>query len=328
MDISANFKKRRYINGGIGIIIIIALFTLPIWGTEYYVSLFTSICLYATVGQMWNLMAGYAGQISLGQQIFIGLGGYAIAATTNFYGVPILVGLIIGAVVSGLVSMALSLILFRMKGMYFAIATWITAEALIVIFGNWTYVKGGIGMFVKAAYKLSTVDIFYMAVALVVGTLILVNYLLKSKLGLGLMAMRDNDDAAETLGVDIFKAKLVSFLMSGMITGLAGGIFYIQQISINPTSAFANAWTVAAVFIVVIGGIGTVAGPIVGAVVYVFLRQLLTNFGAGSNAFTYLSMVILGIIAIAVILLAPKGIVGTLQSKFNYEILSPRRWAK
>jgi branched-chain amino acid transport system permease protein len=173
-------------------------------------------------------------------------------------------------------------------------------------------------MFVKAAYWYNTADIYYFALLIAAFVFLLVNGILRSRPGLELMAMRDNDEAAAASGINLFAAKLFAFIVSGFMTGVIGGLFYLQQVSLQPKSAFSMAWTVAAVFIVVIGGLGTVAGPIVGAILYVILVQLLSNFAG-------ISMILLGAIAIAVMLFMPKGIVGTLQNRYGFELFSPRR---
>lgn len=299
-------------------LLVLALLTMPLWGTQYLVMLVLLISLYVAFAQMWNLLAGYAGLISLGQQIFIGLGGYALAILTEYYGLSIWQGILIGGLISGVVSVPLAFLLFRMKGVYFTIASWITAEAMVVVFNNWPYVRQGMGIFIRASYKLSTNEIYYSALALGIGSVILVQIIMRSKLGLGLMAMRDNDGAAETMGVEIFKSKLYCFIISAVVTGFTGGVLYLSQAFIQPTAAFSINWTVAVIFIVIIGGIGTVVGPIVGAVIYVLLQQYLSQYvGIG--------MLILGVIAISVILIAPKGIMGTLQQKLRFEIFSSRR---
>ncbi|NLP30097.1 MAG: branched-chain amino acid ABC transporter permease [Clostridiales bacterium] len=300
------------------IIVIVALFSVPSWGSQYTVMFFMLVCMYIGLGQMWNLLAGYAGLVSLGQQIYIGIGGYALAVLSNYYGVPLFLGLIIGGLVAMLISVGLSYLLLRMKGMYFAVATWITAEALIVIFAGWNYVGSGNGMFIKAVRGMPTSTIYYYSLVVAIITVIIVVFLLRSKLGLGLIAIRDNDSAAETSGVNIFKTKLYCMMISSFLTSVIGGLFYMSQVWVQPYAAFAINWTIAGMFIVVIGGIGTVSGPILGAIIYVFLNQYLSQFGG-------ISMIILGIIAILVILFASKGILGTIQDKFGFEILSARR---
>ncbi|TGE38369.1 branched-chain amino acid ABC transporter permease [Desulfosporosinus fructosivorans] len=299
-------------------LLVLVLLTVPLWGTQYLVMLFLLISLYVAFAQMWNLLAGYAGLISLGQQIFIGLGGYTLAVLTEYYGLTIWQSILMGGLISGVVAAFLAFLLFRMKGVYFTIASWITAEIMVVVFSNWAYVRQGMGIFIRSAYKLSTNDIYYAALALGISSVILVQIILRSKLGLGLMAMRDNEGAAETMGVEIFKSKLYCFIISAVVTGFTGGVLYLSQAFIQPTAAFSISWTVAVIFIVIIGGIGTVVGPIVGAVIYVLLQQFLSQYvGIG--------MLILGVMAITVILIAPKGIMGTLQQKLRFEIFSSRR---
>lgn len=299
-------------------VIIGGLCLLPYWGSQYLVLLIMLMLLYISFAEMWNLLAGYTGLISLGQQIFIGLGGYTLAVMTEYYHFPVWLSIIAGGIISGLIAWLLAILLFRMRGVYFTIATWISAEALVVIFSNWAYVRQGMGFFIRASYQLTTNDIYYAALLLGVGSVIIVYLLLNSRLGLGLMAMRDNETAAETMGVEIFRSKLISFIISAVITGFTGGVFYLSQVFIQPSAAFGINWTIAVVFIAIIGGMGTMEGPVVGAVIYVILQQYLAQYvGIG--------MLILGVIAIAVILMAPKGIIGTLNQKFKISLLSVRR---
>lgn len=293
--------------------------TVPIWGTDYAMLFFMLFCIYLALAQMWNLLAGYSGLISLGQQSFVGLGGYTLAVVSSYYGINIWTGVGLGGLASVVLALFMSLFIFRMKGVYFAIGTWIFAEALLVWFSNWAYVKYGSGLFIKPTNELSMEAIYSAAFVVGAGSVALVYILLRSRLGLGLMAMRDDDQVAETLGVEVFRSKLYCFLISAFVTGITAGIFYLFQIFIQPYKAFAIDWTVKLVFMVIIGGIGTIEGPIVGALIYVLLSQFLAEYFS-------VSMLILGGIAIVVILVAPKGIMGTLQEKLGFEVLSPRRF--
>lgn len=284
------------------------------------VRILLSMCLYCAMGTMWNLMSGHCGLTSLGQQSFIGLAGYTLAVMTAYYSLPYWMAIIVGAVLAGLLALGLSLVFFRMRGMYFAVATWITAEALKTIFTSWTFVKQGAGMTVKLRPYPSTTEIFFLALSLAIAATLVVHFLLRSRTGLGLSAMGNDADAASSVGVNIFKSKLICFVLSGAITGIAGVIFYMNKGSIFPDGGFGIDWTVSIVFIVIIGGVGTAAGPIVGSIIYVLLYEFLSKYPGWSN-------VILGIIAIVVIVVMPDGIIGTLQKKFNFEIMSLRRHA-
>lgn len=279
------------------------------------------IFLYITLGEMWNLLSGFTGMTSLGQQAFIGMAGYAVCVTSNYWGMPLGVGLIIATVAGAVISFGLSFVLFRMRGMYFAIATWVVAEALCVWFKSWGFVNMGGGMSVKAAPYPSTTKIYLMALTVCVVAMIVVYVLLRTKTGLGLTAMRDDTDAASSVGVNIFKSKLLVYIIAAIFCSIAGGVFFINKGTIYPDSGFDIGWTVALVFIVIVGGIGTVSGPIAGAIIYVFLDEYLAHYPGWSN-------IILGAIAILVIIFLPDGIMGTLQKKLNFEIFSQKRFSE
>lgn len=277
-----------------------------------------NMCLYASFAVMWNLMAGYAGLTSLGNQAFIGLAGYACAVMCTTYGFGIWVAMLVGGLVCAVLAVILAFALMRMRGMYFAVATWVAAEALKTAFQNWKFVKEGAGMTVKIKPYPSNVEIFALAFGCFIVCMVVVYLLLKSKTGLGLKAMRDDADAASSIGVNIFASRLLCYVICGFLTGVAGVIMYISKGSIFPGGGFAIDWTIKIVFIVIIGGIGTAAGPVLGAIIYTLLYEILAQFAGFTN-------IVLGIVAIVVIVALPKGIIGALENKFKFEILSQRR---
>lgn len=279
------------------------------------------IFLYATLGEAWNLLSGYAGLTSLGQQLFIGLSGYAIAVATSTYRLPFFLGILIGLAISVLCAYLLSFVLFRMHGMYFAVATWVAAEAMSMFFFSWKYVNQGGGMTMRITPYPTIHQLYPLALLLFCFALTGITLLLRSRLGLGLMAMRDDADAASATGVNLRKSRLIAYLTAAGFAALAGGLFLVNQGTVYPDSGFQITWTVSMVFIVIIGGSGTVAGPIVGAVAYVLLREYLASYPGWSN-------IILGLITILVILFLPEGIVGTLQSRLGFELFSQRRRPK
>ena len=299
-------------------LIVAFLATLPLWASRYAVNVGLLVYLYITLASMWNLLAGYSGMVSLGQQMFIGLGGYTLAVSSMYFGVPIYLSVLLGGLMSVVLAILISMPVFRMKGVYFAIGTWAIAEALGICFSNWGYVKYGMGMFIQPAYKLSMSGIYYAGMLLCFGAIVLVFALLRSNLGLALMAIRDDDKGSEALGVNIFRCKFICFLISAFITGLAAGVLYLNAIFIQPFEAFGISWTVNLLFIVIIGGIGTVEGPILGAIIFVLLQQFLSEY-VGYN------LIILGAITIGVIFFAPEGIMGTFQQRFGVELIPVRR---
>jgi branched-chain amino acid transport system permease protein len=292
--------------------------TVPVWGSEYLVFFCLLYCVYLAMSQMWNLLIGFSGLFSLGQPVFIGLAGYTVAVATHHFGLSAWTGLLLGGLVSVLFALFMSLFIFRVTGIYYGIITLIFPESLLLLLSNWEYVKYAQGMFIKPQHPISITEIYYVAFVIGLCAVALVYFILRSNLGLGLIAMRDNEDVANTMGVETFRLKVYCFLLSALITGLAGGIYYIFLVFIQPQEAFSIAWSVKFIFIVIIGGIGTIEGPIVGTLIFVFLSQYLAEYFS-------VSMTILGVIAIAVILLAPKGIMGTLQEKLRFSPISPHR---
>ena len=302
----------------VAILILAPLISIPTWASRYVVNVLLLICVHISLASMWNLLAGYSGMVSLGQQMFIGLGGYTLAVLSLYYGIPVFLSVFLGGITSVILAMLISRPIFRMKGVYFAIGTWVIAEALGICFSNWGYVKYGMGLFIQPAYKLSMATLYYAALVISTGSIALVYILLRSNLGLALMAIRDDDVASEAMGVNIFRCKFICFLISAFITGMSAGILYLNTIFIQPFEAFGIGWTVKLLFIVIIGGMGTVEGPIMGAIIYILLQQFLSEY-VGYN------LIILGTITIGVIFFAPKGIVGTLQEKTGWELFPVRR---
>jgi branched-chain amino acid transport system permease protein len=302
-------------------IVIILLFTLaiiPLWASRYVENVCLLVCVYMTLASMWNLLAGYSGIVSLGQQMFVGVGGYTLAVLSMYYGLSIFLSILIGGFISVFLAILISFPIFRMKGVYFAIGTWVIAEALGICFSNWGYVKYGMGIFIQPSQKMSMSTIYYAAAIICVGSISVVYLLLRSNLGLALMAIRDDDVASEMMGVNIFRCKLTCFLISAFITGIAAGVLYLNTVFIQPFEAFGIGWTVNLLFIVIIGGIGTLEGPVIGALIFVILQQFLSEY-VGYN------LIMLGAITILVIFFAPKGIIGTFQHKYGFELLPVRR---
>ena len=303
--------------------IVVLCYVLPFTslGSSNMTRLGINIALYATLAEMWNLLSGYAGMLSLGQQLFIGVSGYAIAVTCTTYGLPFWVGFLVGGVLSAMLAFLLSCLLLKMRGMYFAISTWVFAEMVKILFTGWDVVNYGGGMSIKISPYPSATLQYILCVTLCVVSILIVYALMRSKMGLGLIAMRNDLDAAAGVGVNIFRTRMICFMISGFITGVASAMFYLFKITIYPNGGFSSEWTIALVVSVIIGGSATIAGPVVGAVVYVALFNFLSNYAGYSN-------VILGLIAIVVILVLPRGIIGTLQHKFHFELFSARRYSK
>lgn len=311
---------KELVKKAVPIILVLLLAAAPFAVSTYAISVMTLILIYMAMGQMWNLMGGYAGLLSLGMQTFVGIGGYSLTVFSVQYGVDVYAAVLLGGVISTLFALLVSPVLFRMKGVHFAVGSWIIAETLMILFSNWGFVGYAKNWGISSVYGISKVQIYYTASALGVGAVAAVYALLRSRTGLALMAMRDNPTAAEALGVHLYRAKMICFLISAFVTGIAGGVMYMVQAYIKPDTGFSVSWTIAMTFIVIIGGMGTIEGPVIGAALYVLLTQLLYGFPG-------MSMMILGVIAVAVIMAAPKGIMGVLYEKTGFRLLDPRHGA-
>ena len=300
------------------VLVILGLISVSIFGDRYTKLVLMLVFSYMALGQFWNLLAGYAGLVSLGQQSFIGLGGYTLAVTVLYCGFPMWLGVLSGGVIALLFALIISPAIFRMSGVYFSIGTWVVAESLAIWFSNWEYVEMGQGLIIKPANQLSISQLYYLAMLVGVGSVVLVYGVMRSKLGLALMAMRNDPGTSQISGVSVFRNKLYCYLICSFCTGITAGVLYLNMVFIQPYKAFGIDWTVALLFIVIIGGIGTIEGPIIGAIIYVFLQQYLSDYAS-------VSMLILGGVAVIIMLIVPRGIMGTFQEKLGFEILSPRR---
>ena len=293
------------------IVVIVALAFLPVINAPQtwilYLFLFFT---YLALANMWNLLAGYCGLISLCQAAFIGLAGYTLAIFA-WLGLPFYLGVVTGAFVAAVFAVLISIPVFRLRGIYFAIGTIVLPEILRILFLMWRPVGGvlygkGAGYPVKGAISISASETYWMALIIGIGSIIVMRYILRSNLGLALATIRDNESTAASSGINVFKLKLYSFVISAFVTGLAGAAFYISQGYIEPTSAFSINWTMTLMLATVIGGISIEHGPIVGSVVVVILHFLLARYSG-------FSMLIQGIILIFIMLVAPNGILGALR---------------
>jgi branched-chain amino acid transport system permease protein len=272
---------------------------------------------------MWNLLAGYAGLVSVGQQAWIGLGGYALIVLADDLGMNMFVAVLLAGLIPLVLSLPSAFLLFRLDGGYFAIGTWVVAEVFRLLVSSSTdWLKGGSGRTLNAARlvdRATREDLtYFLAVFIGVGSVLLVYYLARSKIGLGLSAIRDSERAAASLGVHTTRIKLIVFVISASVTGIAGALIYLNVLRIIPSAAFSVQWTAYMIFIVVIGGIGTIEGPIIGVIIFSFIRENLSNFGEWS-------FILLGGIAVVMMLIAPQGIWGMLRNRFNLELFPAYR---
>jgi branched-chain amino acid transport system permease protein len=306
---------------------VILLAAAPAWGGRDDLRLLSEIYAYVALASMWNLLAGYAGLVSVGQQAYVGLGGYLLFALALLAGISPLWAIPLAGVLSAGLALPVAALIFRLRGHYFAIGTWIVAEVFRLLASQISVLGGGSGLSLPAGIVTSIAEtrsmreflIYWVALALVVAILILIVLLLRSRYGLALKAIRDNELAAQSNGVDVTQTKLVVYVITAFGTAMVGALIFLQKLRISPDAAFSvNDWTAFVIFITVIGGIGRIEGPIIGTIVFFLLRQTLADLGT-----IYLLM--LGIVAIVVMLRAPKGIWGLIVERLGWEVFPLER---
>jgi branched-chain amino acid transport system permease protein len=290
------------------------------------------------LAQFWNLLAGYAGLISVGQQAFVGLGGYALFAAVIYLGLDPGLSILVAGIVAGAISVPTAVLIFRLNGAYFAIGTWVMAEVFRLVLAQVKALGGGTGtsLPVDATRSMLGVDAvaalfdvraaaardilaYWFALALAVASLAGVYALLRSRRGLALSAIRDSEPAAASVGVDIARTKLLVYVATAFGTGMVGALVYLQKARISPDAAFSVLdWTAYVIVIVVIGGIGTIEGPLIGALIFYLMQDQLASFGAWY-------LMLLGLIAIVVMLVAPGGLWGTLSRRWGLHVFPVRR---
>ena len=309
------------------VIALVALAAAPAWGGRDDLRLLSEIYAYVALASLWNLLAGYAGLVSVGQQAYVVLGGYVLFAATILFGMHPLVAVPVAGVIAALVALPVAGLMFRLRGHYFAIGTWVIAEVFRLISSQISALGGGSGISLPAGMVTSMASsrqmreflLYWVALALVVLVLAAIVLLLRSRYGLALTAIRDNELAARSNGVDVTRTKLVVYILTAFGTAMVGALIFLQKLRISPDTAFSvNDWTAFVIFITVIGGIGRVEGPIIGTIVFFLLRQTLADLGS-------LYLLMLGAVAIAVMLMAPKGIWGLIAERFGWQLLPLER---
>jgi branched-chain amino acid transport system permease protein len=314
-------SRRNVAWTGLGaLIVVVVLFAFPYYIGPGTTGIMVQGLIVLTLASMWNLLAGYAGLVSVGQQAFFGLGAYFVLIPA-MHGITPWFGLVIATIAAGACALPLWWLVARLRLGYFAIATWVLASTIMLVIEQISSIGGGTGMplpgltgmdpAVLAAYT-------YWA-ALVVAVLAIgsVYFLLRSRVGLVLTAIRDDERAARSSGVRVGLARLLVFVVAAAGCGAAGGVLAIEQLQVVPGTSggvFSVQWTAIMAFAVIIGGIGTIEGPVIGTAVYMILQQTLESYNAWY-------LIILGLVTVVIAIFARRGLWGTLDDKFNIRLL-------
>lgn len=330
--------KESSIIAAVGILAIVVLFALPAFASRGLIQDMFLILTMLVLAQFWNLLAGYGGLVSIGQQAFVGIGAYALFSSVILSGLNPVPAILLSGFAALLLAVPTAFFAFRLQGAYFAIGTWVIAEIVRLLVAQWKAVGGGTGTslprsatremwFTESIETLLGVrsaaarDIlaYWIAVILALATIGGIYWLLRTKRGLALAAVRDNMEAAKSVGVNALRMKWIVFLVSAFGTGIAGGLIYMQKARISPDAAFSvQDWTAYVIFIVVIGGIGTIEGPIIGVIVFFVLQSLLADYGSWY-------LMLLGLLGILIMLFAPRGLWGLFSDRTGIQLFPIRR---
>ena len=270
--------------------------------TRYQIDVATTLLAYVALAQAWNILAGFSGQFSLGVSAFVGTGAYAAGLVQIHLGVDFLVAMVAAALFGGLLAALLAWPLLRLRGDYFSIGTLAAALALQAWMFNWTFAGGSTGIGLPFETVPGPVSVFRIACVVAGIAMATAFFVSRSNFGLRLKAVRDNEGAATSLGVSAFNHRLSALLINGVLSGLVGGLIAMQQVSFEPVGMLGIGWTINALLMTIVGGIGTLIGPPLGAVVvYYLLTKQLASYQS-------VSIVIEGVLLVVIVRFAPRGL--------------------
>jgi len=306
---------------GFAVVIFVVLAALPLFGSALVVDKLTLLMVYLILAIMWNLLAGFAGLVSVGHQAFIGLGGYFTIRLVEI-GTPPFAAILFGAAFVVIIAWPLSWFVLRLKAAEFAVAMWVIAEAIRSLVMLDPLIQGETG---RSLVALNAIDpdmrrntIYLIALASAAAALIVSYMLLQGRVGAESQAIRDDEEAASSVGVSTFRVKRMMFMISAVGCAIAGTIWLASAITYQPRTAFGINWSVFMLFMVLVGGLGRYLGPVVGAVLFFVLQELFGDFGAW-----YLAGI--GLVAILFALYAPNGLVGLFAQWTGREPLGMRK---
>jgi len=306
----------------LGVLIVVGLASVPLWAQNKITHTLVTFLYLVALGQFWNLLGGFAGLISVGQQAYIGVGAYGLWLLGDVLGIHPFVAVILAGLLAVVIAVPAAPLLFRLRGGYFAIGTWVVAEVMRLIVSNIQSTGGGSGKTIISAAQMPIVTrmegTYWLALFVAVGSILLVFFLLRSKLGLALTSIRDNDLAAQSSGVNVFRAKMIVFVLSAFGCGMIGSVVALNLLRIQPAAAFTVNWTGYAIFIVVIGGFGSIEGPILGAIIYFALQQTLSQYGPWY-------LLLLAALAVVMATKAPRGIWGWVDKRWHLHVFPVNR---
>ena len=309
-------------------LIVAVLAVAPVMLDRYLLSVFFLIFWFATVGQAWNIMMGFCGQLSLGHALYVGLGGYIGALLWVKFGISPAIALVPAVLVAAAFGAAIGWLGFRfgIEGVYFALLTIAFAEVTRIGFDNWSFVGGAAGFFIPVSQVASPINLrggpvlfYYVALAMMVVAFVVCALLRRSKLGHAWLAVREDAEAARALGIDVFRAKMAAVIVSSAMTAVAGVVYAFYQNNLFPSQTFDIARSIEMILAPIIGGLGTLFGPILGAFILTPLGQLLIALveKIAGRAIPGVNLVFYGAALMVIIWYAPNGVWPWLKKKLG-----------
>lgn len=315
IQVSRAVRSSR-VSGIIGLVVVGVLFAMPYIVFSDVTDTLVNFFVLLVLASMWNLLAGFGGLVSIGQQAYVGIGAYTTLVFAEM-GIQIFVAIVLAALTCAVVAIPTSLLAFRLRGDYFAVGTWVIAEVYRLVIVRIPELGGPSG---RSLGALADIDpalrgamTYWAALALAAMTVFGCYLLLRGRIGLALTAVRDDEITARASGVDVTQAKRIIYFISAAGSGAAGGVLLMTQLGVQPNAIFSVQWSAYMIFIVIIGGIGYLEGPIVGTIVFFVLQETLADYGTWY-------LVILGLIAMAGAIWLPRGLWGTLSSRTGFRL--------
>jgi branched-chain amino acid transport system permease protein len=326
MKLKSTFSKRR--RGMVSPLVLIGVGTvaaalLPLFMKDpTHMNMLILVLMGAQLGVAWNILGGYAGQVSLGHTAFYGIGAYTSTMLLLNFGVNPWLGMLAGGVVAVLLSLGFGWSCFRLKGHYFAMATIAVAEIVQILFGTWEYAGASVGLTVPmsgptgwGAMIFSDKQSYYwLALGLLVLTLLVTVAIERSFLGYYFRAIKDEPDAARSIGIDITKYKQVALALSAFFTAMGGTLYAQKELYIDPNSVLSTSLSIKMALVSILGGVGTLFGPVVGSVVLTTIEELTRTYLGGQQG---LDIIIYAILIILIAVFYPRGLVNW----FNENVL-------
>jgi branched-chain amino acid transport system permease protein len=329
VDVPAVVVRRTWTSAAAAALLVSALAVLtavPWWASEGQARNLVEFFTLLALAQMWNLLAGYAGLVSIGQQAFVGIGAYSLYALGDKGGVHPFAAVGLSGLIAAAISVPTAALAFRLRGGYFAIGTWVIAEVFFLTTLNGTDfgfdLGGGSGVTILSAAGIDRTvrghGTYWWALGVGAGSVLLAYAILRSRIGLALTAIRDDETAARSLGVNVLRTKVLVWVIAAFGCGLAGAVIYLNLLRVQPDAAYNVQWTAFTIFIVVIGGIGTIEGPIIGTIIFFTLQQELSGYGAWY-------LILLGSVAVLASVWMRGGIWGVVERQFGLSLFPVQR---